>query len=412
MDDRAKDKQLDEDQLRPTPEDIKAENHRKAEVLRAKLLAQRQNTPIKPGPRATHSLVSETFKESPQSAPSVPTPSGNTSQVTKSESRIQNDISSQKSNKMDDASKDNTWKYLSGVDALLAQGKAAADAQAAALGPSTTSQVPPPPKPNKLSSANGVAVSAPKVELSPAQAPVVQQSTETNRLNDLSNAYYEDLPTWLEFTGYHDREYRSSKLRAYKERLTLEKEAARIAQRLEELKRADQGTTRSPSTAAAMPAIHPTPPALPSKMPRETAVIGQIANGSKRKHSPEPSSPSSKNRRYEPSDGFRIRGANDSPDPHYPWTYRQRTPSPRRKSSYSDGRRLSDDEYMHHHDQRRDPSLERRQAYYRKDAEPRYDRYMPRESLASGWSSYTPQPNSARGKSQRGGGNGGRRRGL
>lgn len=188
------------------------------------------------------------------------------------------------------------------------------------------------------------------------------QHPQTN----LSDAYYVDLPAWLEMTGYHDVEFRNSKLSAYKERKSLEEEAARIAERLEKLRQLEQESAQSLRFSTPKPATAMAPPPLPSSISVERPT-GQV-NGTKRAHSPDPLSA---NKRRE-ENGFHIRGANESPSNTRPPTAngrRPQSPSPpaiNRRISYPDARRRSDDE-----NRSRDPSLERRQSYYRRESDDR-----------------------------------------
>ena len=96
------------------------------------------------------------------------------------------------------------------LEALLSEGKALADAKTAALKASTDSASVP----------NGDAQHATSSRTQQAQtvasAPAIQPSNEhSKRHADLSHAYYADLPAWLEMTGYHDVEFRNSKLSTY-----------------------------------------------------------------------------------------------------------------------------------------------------------------------------------------------------
>ena len=52
---------------------------------------------------------------------------------------------------------------------------------------------------------------------------------------DFTSPYYANLKPWLELTGYHNVEYRKSKLATHLERCELEQEAVRIANRLSKL---------------------------------------------------------------------------------------------------------------------------------------------------------------------------------
>lgn len=194
------------------------------------------------------------------------------------------------------------------------------------------------------------------------QQPTDNQSvrTSTNQQpTKLNDPYYDDLSIWLEFTGYHDVAFRESKLGTYKKRKALEQEAARIAAALAELSQRERTDLESlrPSAAHAQTETTMAPPPLPANMPSPNARV--TTNGTKRHHSPEvPSSEKAVRRNGDP--GFRIRGADDASGP--PPARRGRSPLDRRLS-FPDRRRSFDEM------QDRDPSLERRQHYYKRDIE-------------------------------------------
>ena len=178
-------------------EQRKAQNQKRADELRAKLIAQKQSTPIKNMSRAA--TPSKPPVQSLQSA----------------------------TNSIKQGVNDTAFSDIStGLEALLADGKAAAEAKLkeAVNGietqqPQTKSQPSSPPTAEQNHSAPQDALTVPQ---SAAQA--TDKSTWATKLTD---AYYTDLPIWLELTGYHDVEYRESKLRTHKERKALEQEYAR-----------------------------------------------------------------------------------------------------------------------------------------------------------------------------------------
>ncbi|KAK5113318.1 hypothetical protein LTR85_010935 [Meristemomyces frigidus] len=345
-------------------EERKAENRRKADLLRAKLIAQRQNTPIKAISRP----------ETPSRIPVAPV---------------------QPSNMINEEESEQPSSDALGLESLLAEGRAAA-AKAAQQKAATA--------------LNGPTIKAPVPDPIPQSVPkpatdiqnIVQPTpitTENNaRPNVLSDPYYADLPAWLELTGYHDLAFRTSKLRTYKERKSLEEEAARINERLEKLRREEQAEMEAlrSVTAHISSSQQGAPPPLPQTMPSaDTAAMAAVANkvmngtnGVKRPHSPQPSERINR-RREDATPGFRIRGANDSPTDARPPTARRQTPPPlsiERRISYPEARRRSLDA-----PRSRDPSLERRQAYYKRDGErppppsngfsnPRYEQYPPRDA--------------------------------
>jgi hypothetical protein len=172
---------------------------------------------------------------------------------------------------------------------------------------------------------------------------------------NMSDPYYDDLSIWLEFTGYHDVQFRSSKLSTYKERRELEQEAARIAQKLEALKQAEKADLESlrATTAHQNTATHMAPPPLPSQMP--AGDQRNPVNGVKRPHSPEPSTAEKSSRKANESAGdFRIRGANDA---SAAMSHENGSPLHRRESDPERRRSVNE-----RHE--RDPSLERRQQHY------------------------------------------------
>ncbi|CAK4032416.1 Zinc finger CCCH domain-containing 45 [Lecanosticta acicola] len=348
--------------------EARAENQRRAEILRAKLLASRQSTPSSKanGPAGTPAARS---KETPSE--SVPpgqqeAPAQTVKQQPQAGNMMVNNVEPPSG--------------MSGVEALLNAGKAAADAQTAALAAQKTPH-PKEPAQNNINGTSNIqnkhskegdksvkAHSVPETPKNPTQNPT--------RPTNLSNTYYADLPAWLEITGYHDVEYRTSKLRTYRARIELEKEQVRIQEQLEKLRQEEQAQL-SLRTGTPMQTTTMAPPPLPSTMPAEKAP--PKANGLKREHSPG-GLPAEKSRRRDDNSGFRIRGAMDSPDNSRPGTARQpQTPTPtesERRLSYPEERRRSFDEY--NGSRSRDSSLERRQSYYRREGEA-YDHYAPRQ---------------------------------
>ncbi|KAF2171787.1 hypothetical protein M409DRAFT_50430 [Zasmidium cellare ATCC 36951] len=380
---------------KPISQAEKDRNQKRAEMLRAKLLAQRQNTPSKAASRSgTPAQMNPQPVEAVSSVPIAP------SQPIQTQSQTNNPIKEEVKEQPKPSSN------ISPLEALLDHGKALADEKAAAL----------------AASENTSSATADDLTKSAAPAENHQKPTNTNatqeaaqwpyehseRSTNLSDSYYADLPAWLEITGFHDVEFRTSKLSTYKERKALEEEAARIAEKLEKLKQAEQEAMQSLRMATPKPsATTMAPPPLPATMPKEMAtpkVNG--TNGTKRGHSPA-SLPPEKMRRLEDNSGFRIRGANDSPlDSRPPPLRRPRTPSPadlERRISYPDARRPSVSErkggyrppgsrgesvdaflerkgtYRPPGSRResRDSSLERRQSYYREEGEIAYDSYTP-----------------------------------
>jgi hypothetical protein len=273
-----------------------------------------------------------------------------------------------------------------GIESLLAEGKAAAEAKvardnqaaaaaiAATMDPIPFPNIQHPPAATALSNMEvdevkpdstlqrpteptQSVVSSPQKPADPKQSNTVPNPHPVN----MSDPYYDDLSIWLEFTGYHDVQFRNSKLSTYKERRELEQEAARIAQKLEALKQAERADLESlrATTAHQNTTTQMAPPPLPSHM--FTGEHRNHANGLKRPHSPEPSAAEKASRKAnESASDFRIRGANEASAAS---SHENGSPVHRRDSLPE--RRRS---FNERHD--RDPSLERRQQHYGSRAAP------------------------------------------
>lgn len=342
----------------------KLENQRRAEMLRAKLMAVRRNTPAKAKAKATTPAPTT---ETPSKAPIT----------TASQPKLQPQQTQQKQ-KQEEVEAQTQFPpqpqpqhFASELDleALLTAGKAHADAQTAAA----------------AAAAQQKAVAAPRdtqeMDLFPAklqQRDQHQYSTDStppppNRPTNLADAYYTDLAAWLDMTGYHDVDYRESKLRTYKERRALEEEAARIAEKLEKLRQAEESEMQllrlgTPSVKA--PAM--APPPLPQ-------TLVQPVNGVKRGRSPVYATAEKRQRE---ENGFRIRGMKESPEQRPASSARRPgslSPGLERHATHADARRRSVNGRGPPGGHSRDPSLERRAQYYRRDDEqPRPDQYTPR----------------------------------
>lgn len=376
--------------MQPTPqtpnaqlvEERKLENQKRAEQLRAKLLANRANTPIRTN--TPNKFTPKPEAERPQEPVSKEKDADTTA--------VNGDHGDQQSEPSSD---------LFGIEALLREGKEAAEAKA---------------KAEDLAKMNSsLADAQPLRAAEPAPVPAHQQQrlekdvTHTQQpalkapAANLDTEYYSDLALWLEVTGYHDIDYRNSKLRTFKERKALEEEAARIQEKLEKLKQAEQAEMSALRPGSVRPAATPArpPPALPNAMSAEAetkSVKKPAANGTKRAHSPDPLITDKNARHREHSNnGIRIRGANDSPPERTnnrgraasPLDRRIAYPDARRQNSFGEARGRTS----------RDPSLERRQAYYggrEGDVAPRgRERYSPdipptpRESMGRGRMSFS-----------------------
>ncbi|KAK5741663.1 hypothetical protein LTR17_003869 [Elasticomyces elasticus] len=423
----------------------KAENQRQADLLRAKLLAKRQNTPMKngtpqPGTPAKAPIVPQMSQNTPQQpvqtpakAPVVPQMASQQPAQTPTQPKAApesaNDVfGSGKGSHVVSSGPPAFKSQLSdlNLDDLIADAqrtvkanKAAEQTAAQANGhaaqpvptpvnnvkPVNARPTPPPanvkpiaaPKPVETPKAPARSLMRPSVQVQEALVP----AEKFQHPKHLTDVYYADLAAWLEFTGYHNVEYRNSKLQKHKERKALEAEAAKIQEQLDRLRREEEDEMQAlrSSVAHATPASKQAAPALPSTMPTGDAAImagvaNGVLNGIKRPHSPTPTERNNK-RRDEPSaNGFRIRGANDSPTD---------ASAIERRISYPDARRRSLDAAKS-----RDPSLERRQAYYNRDGEraaPRaYDAYEP--GRAGARDSYGGRGGGAAGYQGRGGGYG------
>lgn len=360
-----------------TAEQRKIENQKKAEQLRAKLIANRRNTPNRSNTPNRITAKNETHhgNNSAKALGTTPAPSKT--------------LVPHKSGSSSD---------VFGVNQLLQEGKAAAEAKAREEDMANT---------NAESAMEGLAKDPHSSDVQPTQPAETQsavvhsqhstnfeseiqsQQQQLHQLPDLATEYYADLAIWLEVTGYHDIDYRNSKLRTYKERKALEEEAARIQEKLEKLKEAEQAEMAAMRGGSAYPVATPRPPSL-ALLAGPSATSGAVspaaskpvANGVKRAHSPDPMRAEKNARPRENTDnGIRIRGANDSPQdrvrrPGGPLGRRVSYPDARRQDSFEGSDRPMS----------RDPSLERRQAYYGRDGDgprgrERFDApYPPREN--------------------------------
>ena len=365
--------------LTPSVDYKKLETQKKTEELRAKLMAQRQNTPGTSKSRANTPVKNATTARTPNNEFDM----NNVERPNKPSSNVFD------------------------LESLLAEGRAAAEAKMREQNATATATSQPKEQATQAASTRPTQTAQTDAQATGQikQLQANQPATASERpkwSTKLTDAYNDDLPIWLEMTGYHDVEYRNSKLHTYKERKTLEEEAARIQLRLEKLRQAEQANIESLRTAGA----HQTttdrpPPALPATMPNGNNVqpaissantsTTSITTGTKRAHSPD-ATQVPKVRRENAAADFSIRGANGAPD-NEPRTMRCR---PRSRSpvvgasmecriSDLDARRLSLDNYGGRgavkREDSRDPSLERRQSYYKRELNPGHrtkDRFEPR----------------------------------
>ena len=351
----------------------KLENQKKMEELRAKLMANRHNTPL---PANTPT------KAAPQQEKSLDTAVSQTAE--KAPKKEADETDNEQPVQLDD--------NLSNLDDYLAsqaQSKAAAER-------SVKSTVTAAPQPVQTAMSEMAPVQQSQSQPQPPQQEQKQQYQEAQQQaptaltnaqavapTNLIDPYYADLSIWLEVTGFHDAAYRNSKLRTYKERKSLEEEAARIQERLEKLRQTEQAENEAMRSSSLYPRATSTrPPPLPAAMPAadggEPVAKKPAVNGTKRAHSPEPIQAARQARRREDSrSGFRVRGANNSPDNNPPVAFRGRAASPvangERRVSYPDAREPGLHRRNSFGEPRgrlpRDPSLERRQSYYLRDGE-------------------------------------------
>ena len=245
------------------PESQRAENLKRAAELRARLLAQRQQAV------AQHLRQAEFSANDP---------------ATEKHTNAAMESGSQKAT---EASKDPFR-----VESLLAEGKTAAAAKGhennlTPTAPPTAVQDPTMVSNPVIEHTHQATASAPKpsVERTNNDAAMRTQPEQPDPPTDLTDAYYTDLPLWLEVTGYHDIEHRNSQLSNIKERKRLEQDAARIAERLAKLNQEAQvSVSFKRSTPAPQPGCEIQRPPLPAMMPSENAA--SAVAGVKRAHSP------------------------------------------------------------------------------------------------------------------------------
>lgn len=386
----------------PKPPRERMEDQKRTALLRATLIARRQNTPTRvPAARVA------TPSQSTSSGPSPP-PMASTKPVPMK----------------DEPTSDHDPL---GLDSLLAEGRAAAEAKNTDDAARTILQVnghsKPIAEPATSKTSPRISPLAEPVQQQPhqphpypqqqqhtdQQSPTVQVTnqpvlTKQSDLKKLTDPYYTDLAVWLDMTGYHDVEFRTSKLSSYKERKALEEEAVRIQRRLEKLRQDEEATIQflRASTAYPVSVVKVAPPPLPTMLPTTDAATNHTfptpsTNGIKRHHSPEPTA-ASKAVRHKKVYDYRIRGVNDSSEQQKhpgaartlinPLGLQHRISYPEPRGNRVDGfnnQPLSRDasrDARASRDQSRDTSLERRQAFYRHDGNPlRYEYPRQRETF-------------------------------
>ncbi|KAK4624625.1 hypothetical protein CLAFUW4_05318 [Fulvia fulva] len=333
----------------------KADNERQLQLLKAKLLAKRQNTPSRPASTTAQVGTPTPALPPPQLHTAPPAAATNVTETKEEEE-----------GKISDG--------VNGIDALLDQGKAMAEARSAAE--LASASAPAHSTPNGFASQHRSSVQQDKQPV-PQPRPTPQVAQTPQRSTNLSDEYYADLPAWLEMTGYHDVAFRNSKLSVNKQRRELERQAAEIAEQIERIKQKEQETIMELRASSTPITTNMAAPPLPKTMPTPQA------NGTKRGRSPDLFG-SEKARRQE-NGGFRIRGANESSTDARPSERRfsRSPPGLDRRISYPDARRRSTE------GKSRDPSLERRQSYYRRDDEaapptPRYNDHWAPQSPRDG----------------------------
>lgn len=276
-----------------------------------------------------------------------------------------------------------------GVQSLITEGKAAAEAKkkdqmatapepfdkggTPAKQPLQLRLPPPPIAPGPKQGYQAPTASSKPIEEAPASGqPKSNQSTTPQAQTD---TYYADLSVWLEMTGFHNVEYRNSKLRTFKERQALEAEAARIQERLDKLREAEQAAIHpmraNPALRLALSQqdVPPLPKVLPPITTTPVDELKAAVTDLKRAHSPEAIKPAKAARREDSPDGFPVRHADKNQE--------QRPASPRgrarRRSPGPPGgaERCSPEARRNNIGVRnkadRDESLERRHGYHQPD---------------------------------------------
>ncbi|KAK1084825.1 hypothetical protein LTR33_002453 [Friedmanniomyces endolithicus] len=230
----------------------RAENQRQADLLRARLLAKRNNTPLKPLPPRLGT---------PSNAPMVPPQPAIIPAQRKPAVEVKHDVFQFAGDGVVVPAE--VTKPSNGtldLDALIAEGKQAAEAKAKEEAAAQTDGHAPEPTPASINPVKPNVASEP-VEMSkaPAQrAPVqihqVPATAEKDQHSQiLSDVYYTDLAAWLEYTGFHDVEYRAATLHKHKARRALEAEAAKIQQQLDRLKREEEAEMQALRASVAHP---------------------------------------------------------------------------------------------------------------------------------------------------------------
>jgi hypothetical protein len=252
-------------------------NQLRAQELRAKLIAQRQSTPIKSTSRAATPSNSNGPYRTPTTAitPNL-SKSGKEGRV--GEERRFVPLST-------------TGQERDNVAALIAEGEALAVA-AVASGVSETSTNFTRHRPTNTR-ANQIANNrAPSTATTPAKSIEIPQRDEHSAARvqptDLTDPYYDDLAAWLDLTNYHDVAARKALLQPFLEQRALEEEAARIAERIARLNKAQQESAQKFRFGTPSASVAPPPP-LPASLPR--------SNGLKRERSPETSATGKAGRR-------------------------------------------------------------------------------------------------------------------
>ena len=320
----------------------KTENKKKAEELRAKVIVQLDKAGKKPALQ----------QAKPSEADTVTATNPETAIESESEPQL-------------------PPEDLLSPEALIAAGKAAAQAKIEGPGRDPQGRTAPVTRPSTAISPRPPNAMAPQSTAVTSKQPISERLDDEaqqvrparpNPLIKLNDAYYADLKLWLEITGYHDIQYRKNKIECYE----LEQQAAHIANRLQKLQQ-DAAVKSNPS-------VHPTPAmaaanasGLPSVGFRSlNSFPPPLANSAKRQRSPE-TEQQFKARRTD-RQPHNLRAADSSEEPN-----RGRRPNPRpvgrpleSRVTYPSPRRGSpiarDDNAHHRRD--RDSSLERHQQFY------------------------------------------------
>lgn len=171
-------------------------------MLRAKLLAQRQNTPSKAASRSSTPAQVQSQPVPPQAPAVLPQP-------LQPQSQTNNTFKEEVKQKPEESNN------IGSLEALLDEGKALADAKTAAFAANvstTTVTTANGPSKSKIDRKQNAETHHKPTNTNARQEPACGTEEHPKHPTNLSDSYYTDLPAWLEVTGFHDVEFRDSKL--------------------------------------------------------------------------------------------------------------------------------------------------------------------------------------------------------